>query len=355
MIKKFFISLSFIITSLSAFSQAGTGVYQFLELPVSSRLAALGSYNVSLRDNDINFGFINPALLTAETNNTIGLNMAFYLADIKFGSAVYGKNIDKNNFLAYGIQYVDYGLFKYANETNSQTDDSYFTAKDMAINIMYAHKFNKMFTVGATFKPIYSVYETYTSYGVALDAGISYNDSASLFSAGLVLRNLGTQLKGYYSDEGGQHIEPLPLNIQLGITKKLTYAPLRFSLTLQNLQNWDMGYQSTNQATTTPTTTTVNMSGTVTARKIDFFDMAFRHVILAAEFVPSKNFYITAAYNDRRAQELSMNGFKSSAGFSFGGGIKLYKFHVGFGTTQFQAGTASYQFSITTSLNEFRL
>lgn len=355
MTKKLIVFFSLIICSFSAFSQAGTGVYQFLDLPVSSRLAALGSYNVSIRDNDINFGFINPALLTAETDNTLGLNMAFYLADIKFGSAVYGRNIDKNNYMAYGIQYVDYGLFKYANETNSQTDDSYFTAKDMAVSVMYAHKLTNSLTVGATLKPVYSVYETYTSFGLGLDAGISYNDTVNLLSAGLVFKNMGTQLKGYYSDEGGQHIEPMPFNIQLGITKKLAHAPLRFSLTLQNLQNWTMNYQSTNQPTTTSTNTIINMDGTITTRKIDFFDMAFRHVILAAEFVPSKNFYLSVAYNDRRAQELGMTGFKSSAGFSFGGGIKLYKFQVGFGTTQFQVGTASYQFSITTSLNDFRL
>jgi hypothetical protein len=83
--------------------------------------------------------------------------------------------------------------------------------------------------------------------------------------------------------------------------------------------------------------------------------MAFRHTILAVEFVPSKNFYLTLAYNDRRQQEMNMPGFKSMAGFSFGGGIKLYKFHVGFGMSQFQVGNYSYQFSINTSLNEFRL
>ena len=83
--------------------------------------------------------------------------------------------------------------------------------------------------------------------------------------------------------------------------------------------------------------------------------MAFRHAIFAAEFVPSKNFYLSVGYNHRRHQELSVSGVKSMAGFSFGGGIKLYKFHVGFGTTQFLAGNSSYQFSVTTALSEFRL
>ena len=346
MTKKFLILLLSVTVSFLAYSQAGTGVYQFLELPVSSRLAALGSVNVSLHDNDINLAFQNPALLTSETNNVIGLNMANYLADIKFGTAVYGRNFGDKNFFALGIQYIDYGLFKQTTELNQITGE--FTAKDMALYIMYARPLTSMITVGATIKPVYSVYETYTSFGLAADAGVSYNDSTNLFSAGLVLKNMGTQLKGYYSLEGVQHLEPLPFDIQLGVSKKFKYAPLRLSLTLDNLQHWDLSYESTNQPTD-------NITGTTTTKTIGFVDMAFRHTILAAEFVPSKNFYLTVAYNDRRQQEMAMSGFKSGAGFSFGGGIKLYKFHVGFGMTQFQVGNYAYQFSISTALKDFRL
>jgi hypothetical protein len=52
---------------------------------------------------------------------------------------------------------------------------------------------------------------------------------------------------------------------------------------------------------------------------------------------------------------MKMEGFKTMSGFSFGGGLKLYKFQVGFGMTQFQKGNYSYQFSITTALNEFKM
>lgn len=347
--KRVFILLIFIALTLSVFSQAGYGVYQFLDLPVSSRLAALGSANVSLHDSDLNFAFQNPALLTAETNNVIGLNMANYLADIKFGSAVFGKNIGYKNYFAIGIQYVDYGSFKYATELNNQSSDIFFSAKDFALNIMYARPITNKITVGVTLKPVYSAYETYTSYGLAMDAGLSYNDSSSLFSAGFVLRNIGTQFKGYYSDANGQHFEPLPFNIEMGISKKLSHAPLRFSLTLHNLQKWNLSYFSTNQPTD-------NLSSSInTLKSIGLIDMAFRHAIFAVEFIPSRNFYLTIGYNHRRQQEMSMTGFKSMSGFSFGGGIKLYKFQLGFGMTQFQVGNYAYQFSISTSLNEFRL
>ena len=346
MTKRFFTLLLSVTVSLLAFSQAGTGVYQFLDLPVSSRLAALGSINVSLHDNDINFAFQNPALLTSETNNMIGLNMSNYLADIKFGTAIYGKNFGNKNYFAVGMQYINYGVFQETTDLNQITGQ--FTAEDMALYIMYARPITHNITVGATLKPVYSAYETYTSFGVAMDAGVSYNDSINFLSAGLVLKNMGTQLKGYYAVDGVQHYEPLPFDIQLGISKKFKHAPLRFSVTLDNLQHWDLSYESTNQPVD-------NTTGLATTSKIGFVDMAFRHTVFAVEFVPSQNFYLTVAYNDRRQQEMTMSGFKSGAGFSYGGGIKLYKFHVGFGMTQFQVGNYAYEFSISTALKDFRL
>ena len=48
---------------------AGSSVFHFLDLPVSSRLNALGGENVAIADDDISMAFINPALLTEHTDN----------------------------------------------------------------------------------------------------------------------------------------------------------------------------------------------------------------------------------------------------------------------------------------------
>lgn len=333
------------IYSILSFSQAGNSVYSFLDLPVSSRIAALGGSNVSLRDNDLSFAFRNPALLSAENDKQISLSMANYLAAIKFGSAMYAFKLKGKNQLAIGMQYVDYGTFDGRDELNLETGD--FQAKDMALNVVYAHQLTDKISIGGTFKPIYSIFERYTSFGVAVDAGASYSDPKRYFSAGLVIRNAGTQLKGYYRNESGQHYEPLPFDIQVGLTKKLNHAPFRFSMTLHNLQQWNLNYQSTNQTSSSLDANTDD--------GISFVDMAFRHTIFGVEFVPGKNFYLAASYNHRRHNELKMPGFKSSAGFSFGGGIKLSKFQVGFGMATFQTGNVAYQFSIATSLNQFKL
>lgn len=342
MLKRLVLFFLFIFNLISLFPQTGRGVYRFLDLPVSSRMAAIGGMNVSLRDNDVNFAFMNPALLTGETHGVIGLNMANYLADIKFGSAVYGHNFGENNFTSFGVQYVDLGKFEGYDELGNFTED--FTAKDIALYMSYARRLDDYFTVGATFKPIFSSYERYTSFGIAFDAGINY--SRDLFSAGLVFRNMGAQLKAYYPDEQGQHREPLPFDIQLGVSKKFAHAPIRISGTLNNLNRWNVaGYQTDK--------TTTNLDGTTEEKKVKPVDMAFRHLVLGVELVPSDNFYIALGYNHRRNQEMTMEGFKSLAGFSAGAGLKLYKFHVGFGLTQFQVGNFAYQFSFSTDLNDF--
>jgi hypothetical protein len=352
--RQILILLIFSVICLNSFSQAGYGVYTFMDLPVSSRIAALGGTNVSLRDNDINFAFRNPALLTHEASNTLGLNYSSYIADIQFGSAVYAHSIDSTSRIGIGMQYIDYGLFKATDEADQSQGT--FSAKDYALNVIYAKQLTPKITIGGTFKPIYSALERYTSFGVALDAGISYHNPATLFSAGLVVRNVGTQLKGYYAELQSQHYEPLPINVEAGVTQKFAHAPIRLSLTLHNLQHFDLNYQSTNQPNTS--ITNINSASTPTTDKsnnVGFVDMAFRHTILGLELLPGKNFYVSAAYNHRRHQEMSVNGYKSLAGFSFGAGIKLYKFQVGFAWTQFQPGIDSYQFSISTSLNEFRM
>ena len=347
--KKYLIILSFFIVPLITMGQIGAGVYSFLDLPVSSRLSALGGTNVSMADGDINFVFRNPALLTSEMDKVVGLNFSNYLADINYGSAVYGMTFGEKNHFAFGIQYANYGNFEGYNEYDEYQGD--FTANDIGIYVSYARPVAERFAIGATLKPIFSVYEKYTSIGIALDAGVSYIDQENLFSMGLVLRNMGTQIKGYYSDIEGQNYESLPFDIQFGATKKLKNAPFRFSLTLHNLHRWNLRYQSTNQKTTT----LIQDSDEDTDNEPGFFDKAFRHVIVGVEFIPSEKFYITAAYNHRRNRELRVDNFKSMAGFSFGAGIKLYKFQVGFGMTQFQKGLFSYQFSIVTSLSQFNL
>lgn len=340
---RIFTLLLFGLLSSAVFSS--DGVFRFLDLPASSRMAALGGKNVTNPDGDISFALFNPALLNGSSNSMLSLNMANYLADVKFGSAVYGFSKGSNHF-AVGVQYVDYGTFKETTETNDIIGE--FTARDMALSMIYSRTLSDRWSAGVALKPILSAYERYTSFGAAIDMGVHYRSTSNLFTAGLSLRNLGVQFKGYYIGEDGQHREPLPFDLQLGISQKLQHAPFRFSITLHQLNKWNLYYTDNNSGM-------VDYERTEMVPEISFVDMAFRHAIIGVEFLPGKNLYLAASYNHRRHQELAMNGFRSMAGFSFGGGIRISKFQLGFSTSQFQVGNSAYLFSVSTSLNDFKL
>lgn len=329
-----YILLTLVTISLPLQAQikgAGSGVFNFLNLPASSRLNALGGENVSIADGDISMAFINPALLTQHTDKVLQLNYAYYLAGTMFGSVMYGHNY-KDNYFAAGVHYLDYGQMQYADEMGNQLGAT-FTAKDICVNFVYARQLGPMFRVGATIKPIFSIYERYNSFALGADVGGHFHTTDSLFQMGLTLRNIGWQLKSFYEEDFGQHTEMLPLNLELGISLRLAHAPLRFSLTAHNLQRWDIAPNE---------------------QDVKWYDMLFRHTIWAVDILPKNDkFYLTVSYNHRRQAEMTIKDVRSLAGFSFGAGVKIYKFRVGFAMGQHTKGNFTYQASISTDINSF--
>lgn len=310
---------------------AGSSVFHFLGLPASSRLNALGGENVAIADGDISMAFVNPALLTAHTDKVLQLNFAYYLAGTMFGSAMYGHNYNHNYFAA-GVHYLDYGQMPYADE-NGNLMGGTFTAKDIAVNLMYARQLGPLFRVGVTLKPIFSVYESYTSFALGADVGGHFQTADSTFQMGLALRNIGWQLKSFYEEDFGQHTEMLPLNLELGLSYRLAHAPIRLSLTMHNLQRWDIAPMETN---------------------VKWYDMLFRHTIWAIDIVPkSEKFYLTLSYNHRRQAEMNLTNVRSLAGFALGAGVKIYKFRLGFALSQYTKSNFTYQVSLSTDINSF--
>ena len=330
----FYILLTLLVAILPVSAQikgAGSSVFHFLNLPASARLNALGGENVSISDDDISMAFMNPALLTAHTDKVLQLNYAYYLAGIMFGSVMYGHNY-KENYFAAGVHYLDYGQMAYADEFGNLLGTT-FTAKDICVNLMYARQLGPQFRVGATLKPIFSVYEQYNSFALGADIGGHFQSEDSTFQMGLVLRNIGWQLKSFYEEDYGQHTEMLPLNLELGLNYRLAHAPLRFSLTIHNMQHWNIA---------------------PAGEEVKWFDMLFRHTIWAVDIVPrSEKFYLTVSYNHRRQAEMNITNVRSMAGLGLGLGMKIYKFRLGFAMSQYTKSNFTYQVSLSTDINSF--
>ena len=342
MMKKYCLILSLFFSScLALLAQGGKGVFSFLELPVSAHMAAYGGTNVAVKDADVSYSFINPALLNEETHNTLSLNFTDYIADVMFGSVAYGYNYNDNYFAA-GIQYLDYGKFQGMTEWGDPTN--VFYAKDLSLNLMYARRLNQLFSVGVTLKTFYSAYERYSSVGMAADIGAYFNTLDQLFSMGLVCSNIGGQFKPFYP---GDKLEMAPINLQLGFALKFAHAPLRLSLNLHNLQRWNLSYQLTNPQSN-------SLSGDVATGEVNFFDMAFRHAIFAVDILPHKNVYLTMSYNHRRMAELRALGFRNMTGLSFGAGIHVRQFKVEFAMAQYQRANFAYHVSLSMEIDDFK-
>jgi hypothetical protein len=335
MLRKRLYILSFVLLLfLSANAQiegAGSSVFHFMGLPASARLNALGGENVSIADGDVSMAYMNPALLTSETDKVLQLNFAYYLAGTMFGSAMYGHNWG-DNYFSTSIHYLDYGKMDYTDEWGQITGGT-FTAKDMCVHFSYARQLGPMFRVGATIKPIFSVYEKYTSFALGADVGGHFQTKDSLFQMGLALRNIGWQLKGFYEEDWGQHTEMLPLNLELGMSLRLAHAPLRFSVTMHNLQRWNLAPWE---------------------EEVKWYDMLFRHTIWALDIVPkSEKFYFTVSYNHRRQAEMAIEDVSSMAGLALGAGLKIKKFRLGLAYSQYSKSNFTMQASLSTDINQF--
>jgi hypothetical protein len=341
-------------------SGAGRSVFSFMSLPTSSRLNALGGSNVSLSDGDISMGMCNPALLHSNSHMTIQLNYSYYLPGTMFGSVLYGHNFGeakglmkegvnegapaKPNYFAVGLHYLDYGHMKYADENGNLTGGT-FGARDILVDIMYARQLHPCWKIGVTLKPVYSIYESYSSFAIGADVGAHFQTRDSTFQMGLVLQNIGWQLKGFYSEDGGSNHEMLPLNLQLGLTYRVKKAPLRFHLQIHNMQTWYLNYEWTSLDKDP-------VKGDIIPHDVKWYDMLFRHTIWSIEIVPkSEKFYIALSYNHRRRAELQLTDQKSLAGFALGAGVKIKQARLGFAISQLTKSNFSYQVGLTLDIN----
>lgn len=307
----------------------GDNVYEFLNLTHSGLVSSLGGTNVSLNVPDVNMAYHNPALLDASMDKQLALNYVNYFAGINYGAAIYSRSLaGKGNFAA-GISYLNYGSFTAADASGNITGT--FGASEYSLLLIYSRNIDSLFRIGITLKPVLSHLEKYTSFGIAFDLGAAYHSKSGFFSAGATIRNTGLEVTTY----AGEGREKLPFEIQAGMSKKLAHAPFRFSLTLRHLEKYDLTY---------------DYSDTTAAKKYfqssEIMENLLRHAILGIEFIPHKNFYLSAGYNYQRRKELMVESKSATAGFSWGFGINTSIISFEFGRAAYHLAGASNNISL---------
>lgn len=304
--KKVVIAIFAVLSQLPAKGQESQTAYNFLRLPVSAHAAALGGDNITIVDDDETLIFNNPALLTSVSDKTINLNYMNYMAGTQTASAAFNRNIKERASVAVSAQYMDYGKMKQVDANNVQTGE--FSAREISVAGYFAYMLSDHFVGGVTAKFITSYIGGYNSMGMGIDLGINYYDSEREWSVSFVAKNLGGQLKAY-NDE----YDAMPIDFQLGASKKFAHTPFRLSATLVDLNHWNYKF--------------------------------INHFVVGLDAQLSESIWVGAGYNFRRASEMDINdtdgGGTHGAGLSFGAGINLQRFKLNIAYGKYHVSSSS--------------
>ncbi len=236
---RFSIILTGIVASLlsvfSARGATGSNAYSFLEIPTSSHAYALGGSGAAVIDDDATLIDQNPALLGPEIDKQIALSYMLYMATSNFASARFAMGAGENSAWGIGIRYLNYGRMSGYDENGVATGE--FSPQDMVIEGTYSRDISGTLRGGANFKVVYSNYEQYTAWALAVDLGINYYNPDKDLSFSAVLSNMGGQVKRFNSS-----YDRLPFDITLAYMQGIAGGPFSIAVTVNNLTRWKLPY-----------------------------------------------------------------------------------------------------------------
>ncbi|HSW67886.1 MAG TPA: type IX secretion system protein PorQ [Bacteroidales bacterium] len=340
-IKFLLISVIVVLASVVNAQPAARNTYKFLTLPTSPRVAAMGGDFVGAWDHDINFAIANPALINPELNRQMSLNMVNYFSGISYGSASYGNTFNKLGSFVGTVKYIDYGSFTHTNDIGETLGT--FQAGETALIIGWGRQLDSVFSIGANIKAINSSLETYNSFGFAVDvAGMMRLQNG--LSVTVIASNIGRQLTSFSGIN-----EPLPFNLQVGLSNRLQHLPFRYSILFTHLHQWDLTYHDPARTKRDPFTGEIVEEDKFST----ILDGVMRHVVVGGELMPVRNIAIRFGYNYRLRQETQVDSRISTVGFSWGFGIKVHRFHFNYARKAFHLHGSPNYVSISTNLSEF--
>lgn len=301
-----------LLCSFSVFAQ-DMSTYDFLRVDPSARASALaGAFDTYTEDPNVIF--YNPAGLSTSDQKMMSAAFGKYLMDIKFGAASYSQKYKNIGWFGAGVKFFDYGTLDYADE-NGVTSGT-FRANDLMFSIGYSNYIYDKINYGINLKFIYSSLAQYKSSALAADIGFLYVLADQQMNFSLSILNLGAQLKAYIDTK-----EDLPLDVRIGVSKRLEHLPLRLSASLGRINE-----------------------------KRDKFFQHLRSFSFGGEFLFSENFNARVGYSNDKRQDLKLGESLGIAGFSAGFGIIVndkYKFDYSLNSLGKVGSTHRFNLGIT--------
>lgn len=315
--KKVIFCLFFTLISVLTWAQDSQTGYNFLRLPVSAHAAALGSDNISIIEDDPSLMFHNPALLSSVSDKSLNLNYMNYMEGANAASASFSKIVKEKATIGVMAQFLDYGKMKEVDEHNVQTGE--FSAKDIAIAGALSYQLGTNIVGGITARLITSYIGDYNAFAMGVDLGVNYYDPEKEWSVSATVKNLGGELDAFEEE-----YNKLPLDLQIGASKRLIGSPLRLSATLVDMNHLNKKF--------------------------------IHHLVAGADIILSPQIYVAIGYNFRRASEMKIvsndeeRGSSHWAGLSLGGGVQLDRFKLNVAYGKYHVSSHSLLVNVSYSL-----
>lgn len=334
--------------SFSSYGQVvgGVNAFEFLRTSTSPHLSALGGYAPAITDKDVSLFANNPALLRPTLHNNLGASYNIYYSDIGMMNAQYAYHADsiKTTFGAY-IQNVNYGEMQQMDIYGNANGN--IRANDMVIGVSASRSYLEKWRYGATLKYAHSTLADKKGAALLADVGVVFHDTSSLVTVGVVAKNMGFVIQKYNEDNSA---EPLPFDMQIGITKELKNVPLKLFAVAHHLNKWDIRY---NDPTDKSDKNLFEEEDNTKENSKYFGDKLFRHLNIGAELFLGKRVMLTGSYSFLRRKDLSTTNLKGGAGLSFGVGLYLNKFQIQYAQSHLATAGAYNEIGLNFHLSQF--
>jgi hypothetical protein len=321
----------------------GESIYQFLRLSNSAHATGMGGMIVSNPSEDVAFAFANPALLRPSLHNQLSINQNFFITGSSYSNTMYASYSPKlKTTFAGGISYMNHGKITATNYFGQTLNN--VMATEICAQISASKSYKKKWRGGASLKFVNSQLADLQSAGLMADAGVIYFDTAKQLYIGMLAKNIGFQFNKYSTQSGS---EPLPFDMQLGISKKFLKAPFRLNAIVHHLYQWDIRYDN-------PADKVDNsfFGNTDTAVNTYFADKLFRHFNFGVDLLLGKRLELNVGYSHQRRGELALKEKLGMAGFSFGVGLNFPKFNLHYGRNVYNLAGTNNEIGINFKMKE---
>ncbi|MDZ7806073.1 MAG: type IX secretion system protein PorQ [Gracilimonas sp.] len=287
----------FLATENTAAQSNSSSIYRFLEVAPTAGVSALGGNHIGYLNGDFSLMHLNPAYLGSDKGMAASGSYINFLGEANM--AFTSLKLDEKDWgsLSFGIRYVGYGEFDFLDTEGNNYGS--FRASDFALSGAYSRQLLSNLTAGAEISLIHSTFADVRSSGVSFAGGFLYRVPEKNFSAGISIRNLGSQISNY-----GENKEPLPLNISAGISKKPESFPFLVIFTFNELNDWNRELYSDETAPS-------------------FFENVMRHSVFGGEVTLGQSVTLRLGYDHYLHEMTKANENFDLAGMAFGVGINI--------------------------------